>query len=120
MEIPSLDAVRAQIPELDKVEQKVLGGFLVLMVSNGPRVAQREWISENFTRLAVAALELRQEGDVDADLDKVKAFVQASMDRVLNIAYPLYKHLADEMAQQEGFSMEDACRRAMEYVGEGR
>lgn len=117
MQIPSVDELCAQIPGLDKVEKKVLGGFLVLMIGNAPRVGDREWISENFTRLSVAALELQQEGDVDADLDRVKAFVQASMNRVLNIAYPLYKHLATEMAAREDFGMEDACQRVMEYLG---
>lgn len=119
MQFPTRAEIRAQIQTLSVAEKKVLGGIMVVMIHNHARVKDREWIAENFTRLAVPALGLEQAGDVDADLDAVTEFVGTSLGPVLNIAYPLFALVAADMqgkmAAGESHSLEDAVEQAMGY-----
>jgi hypothetical protein len=119
MAFPNRDQIRAGIQGLDVAEKKVLGGIMVVMIHNHARVKDREWIAENFTRLAVPALGVAGVGDVDDDLDRVKRFVTASLGRVLDLAYPLFALVAADMqgrmAAGESHSLEDAVERALAY-----
>jgi hypothetical protein len=119
MQLPTRAEVRARIQELSVAEKKVLGGMIVVMIHDHTRVKQREFIAENFTRLAVPALQLDADGEVDADLDAVQAFVDASMGRVLDLAYPLFALVAEDMrgkmAAGQGHSLADATAQAMGY-----
>ncbi len=117
--LPTPAQLRQQIHALDAVQKKVLGGLIVLMIRNHDRVKDQEWIFESFARLSVPALGLDEAGEVDADLDKVQEFVQRSSSAVLNIAFPLFAAVADDMrarmAAGESYGLEDACTRALDY-----
>lgn len=117
MELPGPEALRAGIQALEPVERKVLGGMIVLMIHHHDRVKHREWIAENFTRIAVAALGFDQEGEVDADVAAVQAFVDASMGRVLDLAFPLFRQIAVEMLAGGRPDKKTAYELALGYLG---
>ena len=117
-DMPGPDEIRASIQALDATEKKVLGGMIVLMIRNYSRIKDQEWVAENFTRLSVAALGLDEAGEVDADIDKVRAFIENSMGRVLNSAFPLFAQVAADMQRKGGadkFTLEEACAEALRY-----
>lgn len=118
MNPPDPAEIRKSIAALDPTEKKVLGGMIVVMIRNAPRVKDREWVAENFTRLSVGALGLDEEGEVDSDVQAVEAFVERSINPVLNVAFPLFAQVATDMQAQSGtgqFSLESACAQALTY-----
>ena len=118
--LPDAFEMRAMISALSAVEKKLLGGMILLMIKNHTRVRDREWLAENFTRLAVPALSLDSDGAVDRDIDAVKALVRESLDPVLNAALPLFARVAADMAagpKAQGFCYDDCCEQAMSYFG---
>lgn len=118
-ELLTAEELRAGIRALDPTQKKVLGGLIVLMIRNHGRIKDTEWIFESLAHLSVAALGLDQEGEVDDDLDRVEEFVQRSSRQLLNIAFPLFAVVADDMRQKmadgESYGLDDACARALDY-----
>lgn len=118
-ELPTPAELRTQIGTLDPTQKKVLGGLIVLMIRNHQRVKDQEWIFESLAGLSVPALGLDEAGEVDGDLDAVQEFVKRSSTVVLNIAFPLFAAVADDMRQKmaagESYGLDDACARALDY-----
>ncbi|MEE2887422.1 MAG: hypothetical protein VX951_08325 [Planctomycetota bacterium] len=118
-ELLTAEELRARIRAFDPTEKKVLGGLIVLMIRNHDRIKDTEWMFESLARLSVPALGLDQEGEVDEDLDTVQEFVQRSSRRVLNVAFPLFVAVANDMRQKmadgESYALDDACARALDY-----
>ena len=120
MKLPDGPQIRASIAALDAVEKKVLGGMIVVMIRNHAKVKDQEWIAENFTRLTVSALGLSQERAVDEDIQEVNEFIDASMGNVLNVAFPLFTQVAQDMRHKsmgQAFTLEEACEQALTYFG---
>lgn len=117
-DLPDPQQIRAGIRALDATEKKVLGGMIVVMIRHHGKIKDQEWVAENFTRLAVAALGFGHEGPADEDIAAVEAFVAKSMGPVLDVAFPLFARVAADMRTRAGvaaFSLEAARARALSY-----
>ena len=120
MDTPSPEEVRQALAHLDARRQKIVAGLFAVMIKDPARVRDREWIAENFTRLAVAAHGFDESGEVDEEVQTIQRFVQLSMNQVLDVAFPLFAQVAAELSAEKGpgkFSLDDACQRALSYFG---
>ena len=92
-------------------------GLFALMIREPARAREREWVSEQLTRVAVMA------GDFPADtpmagVDAVRAYLRERAESLLRHAYLLFLRVGLDLAPRaaEGFDYEDAMGAALVYL----
>lgn len=118
MEVPSREDLRRDLSTFDEVQKKAVGGMLAVMFGSPERIKDREWISEQFTQVALLTgqfegAEHAHEGVLDA-----QAWIQGNITPVLNACFALFVHVAEDMrGSREGqtFSASDAMIQALGY-----
>ena len=53
MAIPERAALRTELQDFDDIEKKVVGGMLAVMFGQPAKIRDREWMSEQFTQVAL-------------------------------------------------------------------
>ena len=53
MALPDRTALRTELQTFDDVEKKVVGGMLAAMFGQPAKIRDREWMSEQFTQVAL-------------------------------------------------------------------
>ena len=118
MQVPSRDDLRATLSEFDETQTKVAGGVVAVMFAEPTRVRDREWMSEQFTQVALLTGQFEESGHAHEGLEVAQSWIQANITPVLNACFALFVHTADDLRQQHGeraFSASDAMIQALGY-----
>jgi hypothetical protein len=118
MQVPSRDELRATLTEFDETQTKVAGGVLAVMVGEPTKVQDREWMSEQFTQVALLTGQFEEVEHAHEGLEVAQRWIQANISPILNACFALFVHTADDMRQQHGegeFSASDAMIQALGY-----
>ena len=118
MQVPPRDELRARLTDFDDIQTKVVGGVLAVMFGSPTKVQDREWMSEQFTQVALLTGQFEEAEHAHEGLDQAREWIQANISPVLNACFALFVHVADDMRQQHGeetFSASDAMIQALGY-----
>ncbi|QDV05267.1 hypothetical protein Poly30_07630 [Planctomycetes bacterium Poly30] len=88
------------------------------MFGEPTRVQDREWMSEQFTQVALLTGQFDEVEHAHEGLEIAQQWIQANISTVLNACYALFVHVADDMRQEHGerpFSASDAMIQALGY-----
>ena len=116
--VPDRDELRRTLAGFDDVRTKVVGGVLAAMFSSPERVRDREWISEQFTQVALLTGEFEDAGEAHEGVEVARAWIRSHIHEVLNACYALFVHVAEDLRQRHGeapFSASDAMIQALGY-----
>jgi len=110
-------ALRATLASFDERQKKIVGGVIAVMIENSGRVKEREWITEQFTQIAMLSSDLEQVESVDRGVDVIQVYVRTNIDPILSACYRLFQVVAEDLAPRasEGLSREDAVAHALGY-----
>ncbi|MEM8709947.1 MAG: hypothetical protein AAGG01_03265 [Planctomycetota bacterium] len=118
MQVPSRAELRASLAAFDEVQTKVAGGVLAVMFGQPKQVQDREWMSEQFTQVALLTGQFEEAEHAHEGLDQAQAWIRANISPILNACFALFVHVAEDMRQQHGegeFSASDAMIQALGY-----
>jgi hypothetical protein len=121
---PTPDEMRAELAQLDTLQQKVAGALMPVLFQNADKLRDREWVTEQLSHVTLLALELDREpeaGGVGAgpeDLARVQAYVRDNREVVLNSCFRLFLRVGEDMAgrAEKGFSLQEATVQALGYM----
>lgn len=116
MNAPTPESVREALDGFGPREQKILIGLFTVMVREPARVREREWIVEQLAELVLVTGEF-EDTTPEEGLVVVRDFLTAHSDDLLNAAFLLFQRVGEDLAPRaaEGFGLEDAVQRALEY-----
>jgi len=119
-EPPTSTALRRQLAELHPRQQKLVGGMITVMLRNANRIHEREWITEQFTQLALLVTESELAEDPVQAAQDTQEFAQANINPVLNASFALFLRVRADLSEQDpkppGF--DDAVARALSYFAD--
>ena len=118
MKVPPRAELRRTLAGFDDMRTKVVGGVLAAMFSSPERVRDREWISEQFTQVALLTGEFEDVGEAHEGFEAARSWIRAHIDEVLSACYALFVHVAEDLRQRHGdesFSASDAMILALGY-----
>ena len=118
MQVPSRDALRATLREFDEIQTKVIGGVLAVMFGEPTKIQDREWMSEQFTQVALLTGQFEEVEHAHVGLELAQAWIQSNISPLLNACFALFVHTADDMRREHGegeFSASDAMIQALGY-----
>jgi len=121
---PSPEEMRAELSELDAMQQKIAGAMMPVLFQNPHRLKEREWVAEQLAHVTLLALELDREpesGEVSAgpeDLARVQGYLRDHRDRILNACFRLFLRVGEDMKglTQDGFTLQEATLQALSYM----
>lgn len=104
---------------LDDLDRKVLGGLVLLWIAAPQHVRDREWTAERFVQVATVAHGL--DGDAGpattADVERIQAYAQQHMARILQVGLSLFVRVAEDLKQRgAGFAFADAQHVVRSYL----
>ncbi|MEX1023949.1 MAG: hypothetical protein WD226_02625 [Planctomycetota bacterium] len=114
--MPNPNDVRASLAPLDDRQQKIVAGLFTVMIQNPTRVRDDEWVAEQLTHLALIAGEFEADSPADG-VEAVERYLGAHSVRLLTASLLLFQRVGLDLAPvaKDGFTAEDAVRRALEY-----
>ncbi len=118
MEVPSRQDLRRDLSTFDEVQTKVAGGMLAVMFASPDRVKDREWMSEQFTQVALLTGQFEEAEHAHEGVEVAQAWIKANITAVLNACFALFVHVAEDMRGRHGsetFSASDAMIQALGY-----
>ena len=97
-------------------EKQIVGALFALMIAQPERVRDREWISEQFVRLAGVHFdgEATRDGGVTIP-PELEAYTRDFSGPVLNACYGLFVRVGEDLAEQPRQDAGAAMGRALEY-----
>ena len=117
--VPDVATLKAQLSGFDSRDTQLVLGLFALMIAHPERVREREWITEQYTRVSQVAHGLG-EGDVSPEaLARFRDHARDNVDRILNACYGLFARVGEELAREGAADTEKAMQRALAYFGEG-
>ena len=122
VKVPPRDELKASLRDFSETEKKVVGGVLAVMFQSPERVREREWIVEQFTEVALFTGEFEEVGEAHEGFEAAREWVHEHIDRVLNVCYALFVHVAEDLRKRHGegtFSASDAMILALGYFDDG-
>ncbi|MCB9883695.1 MAG: hypothetical protein H6834_18040 [Planctomycetes bacterium] len=121
MNTPSPDAIRETFTALDPRQTKIVLGMFGLMIAEPGNVRDREWMSEQLTRMALWS-EDAEPGSADEAIDDVRAYLAVNAEDLLRASFLLFQRVAEDLAPRAttgGFTFEDAMQVALTYLPSG-
>lgn len=126
MEVPSREDLRRDLSTFDEVQKKAAGGMLAVMFASPGRIKDREWMSEQFTQVALLTGQFEEAEHAHEGIVVAQAWIQSNITSVLNACFALFVHVAEDMAgdrsgdrgERRGgqtFSASDAMIQALGY-----
>ena len=118
MEVPSREDLVRDLSTFDEVQTKVAGGVLAVMFASPDRVKDREWMSEQFTQVALLTGQFEEAGHAHEGAEMAQAWIKSNITRILNACFALFVHVAEDMRERHGggaFSASDAMIQALGY-----
>lgn len=118
MHVPSRDDLRVTLAQFDEVQTKVAGGVLAVMFGEPARIRDREWMSEQFTQVALLTGQFEDLEHAHEGLEVAQRWIASNIHTVLNPCYALFVHVAEDLRQRHGdetFSASDAMIQALGY-----
>jgi len=126
---PTPEEMRAELAQLDTLQQKVAGALMPVLFQNADKLRDREWVTEQLSHVTLLALELDREPEAGAvgagavgagpeDLARVQTYVRDNCDVVLNSCFRLFLRVGEDMAgrAEKGFSLQEATVQALGYM----
>ncbi len=121
MQVPSRDDLRATLAEFDETQTKVVGGVVAVMFAEPKRVQDREWMSEQFTQVALLTGQFEEAEHAHEGLEIAQNWIRSNISPILNACFALFVHTAEDMREQhadKAFSASDAMIQALGYFDE--
>lgn len=121
MSLPDRDTLRAELAGFDDIDTKVVGGMLAVMFGQPAKIRDREWMSEQFTQVALLTGQFEDSKDAQDGVARAQEWISANIGRILSSCVALFVHVADDMKQRFGeqeFSASDAMIQALGYFDE--
>ncbi len=118
MQVPSRDELRRSLSTFDEIQTKVAGGVLAVMFGEPTRVQDREWMSEQFTQVALLTGQFEEIEHAHDGVEVAQAWIRANISQVMNACFALFVHVAEDMRKRHGegeFSASDAMIQALGY-----
>lgn len=118
MQVPSRAELRSTLSTFDDTQTKVAGGVLAVMFGEPSRVQNREWMSEQFTQVALLTGQFEEVEHAHEGLEIAENWIKANITPLLNACFALFVHVAEDMRQshgEEAFSASDAMIQALGY-----
>ena len=120
MEVPSRDALRQDLAAFDETDKKIVGGVLAVMFESPDKIRDPEWISEQFTQVALLTGQFETVDHAHDGVEAAQAWIRVNLDRILNACFALFVHVAEDMQASHpegGFAPSDAMVQALGYFG---
>lgn len=122
--IPEPQQMRAELAQLDAMQQKIAGALMPVLFQNPGRLKDREWVSEQLASVTLLALEVDRQpepGEVGAgpeDLARVQGYVRDHRDTILNACFRLFLRVGEDMKglARDGFTLQEATLQALGYM----
>ena len=121
MQVPSRDDLRATLAEFDETQTKVAGGVLAVMFQEPKKVQDRDWMSEQFTQVALLTGQFEHVEHAHEGLEIAQGWIQKNISPILNACFALFVHTAEDMRTkhaENAFSASDAMIQALGYFDE--
>ena len=121
MSVPTREQIRATISELAPREQKIVGGMFAVMIRHPENVRDREWISEQFTNIALLSMgEIENLGEDAASpmamMEALTSYTKEHAAPLLNLCFALFQRVAEDLAERESPpEFQEAMAQAMSY-----
>ena len=118
MQVPSRETLRASLADFDETRKKLVGGMLAVMFASPDKIRDREWISEQFTQVALLTGRFEGVEHAHEGVEIAREWISENLTPVMNACYALFVHVADDMRQRHGeasFSASDAMIQALAY-----
>jgi len=111
------DRLRGAIAAFDARQKKVLISVVATMMRHSDRVRDREWMAEQFASAVALAHDYSSVEDAGEGIAEVQEYAAAHIDTILIVAYGLFAQVAQDLADVQGFSFEDAMAKTLSYCG---
>lgn len=114
--IPDRAALRAELSGFEDREKQIVGALFALMIAHPERVKDREWISEQFVRLAGVHFdgEATRGGGVSLP-PELEAYTLEYSAPVLNACYALFVRVGEDLTESTDSDANAAVHRALAY-----
>lgn len=113
--LPSADELREQLAALNVRQQKIVAGVLGVMIQHPGRMREREWISEQFTQVALLAGGLSESADAQSELEELQEFIRDNIHLLLNLSFALFAQVAGDLEGRGELHPEAALAQGMSY-----
>lgn len=121
MALPDRTALRTELQTFDDVEKKVVGGMLAVMFGQPAKIRDREWMSEQFTQVALLTGQFEDVEHAHDGVERAQEWIQTKIGKLLSACVALFVHVAEDMRERHGegeFSASDAMIQALAYFDE--
>lgn len=111
------NAVRSALSALDARQRKIVIGLVAILIQNPRRVQEREWVSEELSRVALLSLGEEVESGPQA-VEDLQAYLKANGPLLLRSALQLFQRAGLDLQAEaaSGFTFERAMEVVVSYL----